>query len=123
MATILSLPPIAILASAAAELVEETTDRALINALNKAILHLHEGIEITPTAGGYLLPSGTRGGVVHRVSTVHGCSCEAGQKQRQCWHAATLTIIEKAQTRAIPMGDRLAARRKALAEMDELFAA
>lgn len=121
MATTLSLPPIAILASAAAELVEDTTDRALVNALNKAILHLHQGLDITPTSGGFLLPSGTRGGLVHRISTVHGCSCEAGQKQRQCWHAAVISIIEKAQTRAIPMGDRLAARRRALAEMDELY--
>jgi hypothetical protein len=92
------------------------------NALNKATLHLHEGIQITPTSGGFLVPSDTRGGVVHRVSTLYGCGCEAGASGKPCWHAALIRIIEKAQTHAIPMGDRLAARRKAMAEMDELYA-
>src|ERR1044071_10355685 len=105
MATILILPPIEVLASAAAELVAETTDRPLINALNKATLHLHEGIQITPTTGGFLVPSGTRGGVVHRVSTLHGCGCEAGTSGKTCWHSAGTRIVEKAQTRAIPLGD------------------
>lgn len=121
MTTTLTLPPIEVMAGAALELVEETTDRALINALNKATLMLHNGVNITPTSGGFLVESRTRN-MVHRVSTLSGCGCEAGANGKPCWHRSLILIIEKAQTRAIPMGDRLAARRKALVEMEELFA-
>lgn len=120
MTSILTLPPIEVLASAAAELVEATQDRPQINALNRAALMLHNGVDITPTAGGFLVESRTRN-MVHRVSTVHGCGCEAGASGKACWHAQLIRIIEKAQQRSIPMGDRLAARRKALVEMDELY--
>ena len=90
-------------------------------------LYLHEGVQITLTVGGALIPSGTRGAVVHRVSTLHGCSCEAGRGARVCWHAALVEIIEQAQIRAIPFADRLSAarsvaREKAAREMAELFA-
>jgi hypothetical protein len=123
--SILPLPPIAILAESAAELVSRADSATQAHALNKAAFYLHQGVEIIPTTGGFLVPSGTRGGVVHRVSTVHGCSCEAGANGKACWHAALLTIIEAAQTRAIPVADRIAARRKtyaqALAEINELF--
>jgi hypothetical protein len=130
MATSLSLPPITVLATAAADLVLQAADSGntpRVNALNKASLYLHEGVQITLTVGGALIPSGTRGAIVHRVSTVHGCSCESGRASRVCWHACLIEIIEKAQTRAIPMADRIAAARmvaraKAKAEMDELFA-
>lgn len=121
MSTILSLPPIDVLASAAAELAEQAADASHARALNKAAYFLHTGLEIIPTVHGFLIPSGTRAGIIHRVSNVHGCDCEAAQQQRACWHAAALAIIEKAQTRAIPVTDRLAARRKALIEMDELY--
>lgn len=122
MATTLSLPPIAVLAESAAALAQQAMGAAQVHALNKAALALHQGLEITPTAGGFLIPSGTRGGVVHRVSTLYGCSCEAGRKGQACWHSASIQIIEHAQMRAIPIVDRLAAYRKAKAEMDELFA-
>jgi len=129
MATTLSLPPIATLATAAADLVLQAADAnntSRINALNKAALHLHSGIEITLTVGGALIPSGTRGGIVHRISTVHGCSCERGRQGGICWHSALVEIIERAQIRAIPMADRIAAARsvsyaKAQREMAELF--
>jgi hypothetical protein len=118
----LSLPPIAILAESAADLAEQAADASHARAINKAIYHMHTGLEIFPTAHGFLVPSGTRSSVIHRISNVGGCDCEAAQQQRACWHAAAIAIIEKAQTRAIPVVDRIAARRKALIEMDELFA-
>lgn len=124
MSTAIILPPIAILASAAAELVAATIDRPTINALNKAILALHEGVSPVPTCGGFLIESRTRN-LVHRVSTLHGCGCEAGVKGRACWHSALIQIIERAQTRALPplsLSDRIAAQRRAVLEMDELFA-
>jgi hypothetical protein len=102
--TSLSLPPIAVLDESAALLVEQAgDDRRRVNAVNKAILTLHTGVTIMPTTGGFLVESRTRPGLVHRVSTVSGCSCEAGQASKACWHAATVAIIEQAQTRAIPL--------------------
>ncbi len=128
--TTLSLPPIATLATAAAELVLQAADAgntSRVNALNKAAYHLHSGIEVTLTVGGALIPSGTRGGIVHRISTVNGCSCERGRQGGTCWHSALVEIIERAQIHTIPMADRITAARmvaraKAQREMDELFA-
>jgi hypothetical protein len=126
----LILPQIGILAESAAALVAEAGEnRARINALNKAIHHLHAGVEPIITFGGFLVESGTRGGVIHRVSSVSGCSCEAATNgARPCWHAALIEVIQHAQQRRIPLSDRLAAARrvsyeKAVADMDELFAA
>jgi hypothetical protein len=129
MAATLSLPPITTLATAAADLVLQAADAGntpRVNALNKASLYLHEGVQVTLTVGGALIPSGTRGSIVHRVSTAHGCSCEAGRKGNICWHAALIEIVERAQIRAIPFADRLSAARmvaraKAEREMAELF--
>ena len=56
----LSLPPIQVLATAAADLVLQAADEdntSRVNALNKAVLHLHSGIQITLTVGGALIPS------------------------------------------------------------------
>jgi len=125
--SILPLPPIAILAEAAATLIERAAgDASTERAINKALWNLDGGIEIRSTYGGFLMPSGTRAGVIHRVSTVQGCSCEAARAGRVCWHASALAIIEEAQTRAIPIAAKIAAQRgvayaKAMAEMDELF--
>ena len=124
----LILPPMETLAAAAAALVEEAGDnRSRVNALNKAALHLHEGLAPLATVGGFLVESGTRGGLVHRFSTVHGCTCEAGRQGRPCWHAMLIEIIEQAQMRHIPMQAKIAAARtvkydQAMREMDELFA-
>src|SRR5882757_3446144 len=101
MATTLMLPPIAVLASAAAELVQSTTNIAEQHALNKAAMHLHEGMSIMPTHGGFLIPSGSRGGIIHRIDNVNGCSCEAGRSGKICWHSQMIRIIEQAQTPAI----------------------
>jgi hypothetical protein len=123
----LILPPMAALNDASAELVAVAgDDRAAVNALNKAIWYLGEGLVIRPTSGAFLIPSGTRAGVIHRISHTLGCDCEAGRAGRTCWHIAIIQIVEHAQTRAIPMADRIAAarrvaREKAEKEMAELF--
>lgn len=123
----ISLPPMATLNDAAAELAAAAgDDRATVNAVNKAIWYLGEGVVIRPTTGGFLIPSGTRAGTVHRISTTYGCGCESGCKGKPCWHAALIAIVEQAQTRALPMSDRIAAarkiaREKAEREMAELF--
>lgn len=123
----LQLPPMTTLNDAGAELVAAAGDnRPLVNALNKAIWYLGEGLVIRPTSGAFLIPSGTRAGVIHRISHTYGCDCEAGRAGRACWHVATIQIIEQAQTRALPMADRVAAarrvaREKAEREMAELF--
>jgi len=128
LSTNLILPPMATLNDAAAELVAAAgEDRAAANAINKAIFYLGEGVVVRPTTGGFLIPSGTRAGTIHRISTAYGCGCEAGSKGKPCWHAALIAIVEQAQTRALPMVDRIAAARrvaqeKAAREMAELFA-
>lgn len=122
MAPFLILPPLAILAESAAALVAEAAgDRSRANALNKAMLALHEGITPIHSHNGWLIESRSRN-LVHRVDSVTGCGCEAGANGRSCWHAALLAIIEHAQMRAIPLADRIAAQRKAQAAMDELYA-
>jgi hypothetical protein len=124
----LLLPPIVILDQAAAQLADEASaDSARLRALNKAQYALHQGISIVPVVGGFLIPSFDQGGVIYRVSTVNGCDCKAGQSGKPCKHTALIEIIEAAQTRAITLPDRIAARRraayeKALAEVDELYA-
>jgi hypothetical protein len=127
MSTVLSLPPIAILAESAADLAEQAADASHARAINKAAYYLHTGLDIVPTAHGFLIPSGSRTGVVHRISNVGGCDCEAAAKGNVCWHSAAISILEEAQkyTRptmpALPMGDKLTRARKALAEINELF--
>jgi hypothetical protein len=101
----ITLPPIDLLAKAAEALVlaaQEAGDRARVNALNKAAYHLHQGVAIISTTGGFLIASGTREGVIHRVSNLHGCSCEAGANDKACWHRAVLEIVEHAQRRTVP---------------------
>lgn len=139
MSTILSLPPIHELAISAQELVKAAgNNRPLVNAINKGILQLHMGAQPVLTAGGCLVESRTRGGIVHRVDWVNGCSCEAGQAAKPCWHAQMVAIIESAQTRAVPTALRLTDERaarladevetpaqryaRACQEIDELYA-
>ena len=126
MAT-LSLPPIDVLAAAAAALVEASAaDRSRVNALNKAALNLHGGVKPILTVGGFLVESGTRGGLVHRYSSLHGCTCESGRQGRMCWHAAMIEIIEEAQIHYVPTTAKIAAaralrQREAEAAMNELY--
>jgi hypothetical protein len=123
--TSLPLPPIAALDAATAHLIDQSAgDASTDRALNKALWHLQSGLEIRATYGGFLMPSGTRAGIIHRVSTTFGCNCEAAAKGNVCWHASAIAIIEEAQRHTMPsltMGQRQAAARKALAEMNELF--
>jgi hypothetical protein len=126
MAPSISLPPIAALDAAAAHLVDQSADASHERALNKALWNLQSGIEIRSTTGAFLIPSGTRAGVIHRISHTFGCNCEAAAKGNVCWHASAIAIVEEAQkyTRPTmpalkPLGERLAVAR---AQMDELFA-
>ncbi len=117
----LILPPMNVLATAAAELASvafEAGDKANENAINKAMLQLHTGCVPIATTGGFLIESRTRGGVVHRVSNVYGCNCEGGRAGRACWHSSLLEIVEAAQTRAIPLA---VTREQAARDMAELF--
>lgn len=117
-----TLPPLDQLASAAAQLcgaAHEAGDRRAENALNKAIWHLSTGLEIIPTHGGWLIPSGTRSAVVHRVSVNNGCSCEAGMAGAQCWHLACVEIIEAHHAKEFHPAPTY---EEAIAAMNELFA-
>lgn len=84
------------------------------------MLQLHDGTAPVPTIGGWLLESRTRPGVVHRLSVSHGCSCEAGEHGRVCWHKQLMVIIERtANHYTMP---KLPSRATAQAEIDELYA-
>ena len=60
----------------------------------KALYHVAGGLDIRQAEdGSYLVPSGTRGGVIHQVSADGAtCSCEAGQAGRICWHTYAVTF-------------------------------
>jgi len=126
MSTALSLPPIEVLGVAAAELSQaarDAEDRANMHSIDKAMMQLHAGCVPVATTGGFLVESRTRGGLVHRVSTVNGCSCEAGQRSRPCWHQSLIEIIEVAQQRAVLVTThRRVTKAEALAAIDGLFA-
>jgi len=121
------LPPLDLLDRAAATLVDRAADASHARALNKALWHLQSGLEIRSTTSGFLLPSGTRAGVIHRISHTFGCDCQAAARGVVCWHAAAIAVIEEAQryTRptmpTLPMRDKLALARKALELVNELY--
>jgi hypothetical protein len=134
----LSLPPIEVAERAAAILaVNAAGDRGRINSINKASFLLSKGaVEIASAFDGVLITSATRAGTVHRVSALHGCSCEAAVSGKACWHAALLEILEESGRYTLPrletaplgrpMAERIAAARseqfaRALAEVNELF--
>ena len=96
------LPPTATLETAAAELRKGAQaprqgiiDRALYDLLTAAPA-------IVRVSGAYLVPSSSRGGLVHRVDDLAGCSCEAGRSGRSCRHAVALELVEQAQTHTMP---------------------
>jgi hypothetical protein len=125
MAPSLILPPLEALDRAAATLMEQAADASHERAINKALWHLQSGIEVRTTTGAFLIPSGTRAGVIHRITHLNGCDCEAAAKGNVCWHASAIAIVEEAQRHtmpALPMGERLAAARRATAAINELFA-
>jgi hypothetical protein len=92
-------------------------DRRSENALNKALFHYLSGVRPLPTTGGWLIPSGTRPGVIHRVSTDHGCNCEAAAQQQACWHASLVEILSAAHDQA----DRQIAYEQAVNDLMECF--
>lgn len=118
MATTLILPPPTAIAEAAAELTRTAAgDTKRQIALNKASYDLLVlAPAIVPVPGGFLVPSTSRAGLVHRVDNVNGCDCEAGRNGRTCRHATAIEIIEAAQQRTMPalapLGDRIARARK-----------
>lgn len=68
-------------------------------ARDKAAYHLAQGLRIVETRGAYLVPSGSRGNVIHRVQDGQ-CSCEAAQNGRHCWHVAAVEMVEAEQLAA-----------------------
>lgn len=128
MATNVILPPATTIEVASNELraaAEGNSKR--LGAINKASYDL---LVLQPcivrVQGGYLIPSTSRGGIVHRLDDVNGCDCEAGRKGCQCRHAVALELIEQAHMHTMPA---LPVRRssdadyvRACAAMDELFA-
>jgi hypothetical protein len=125
----IELPPIAALDAAAATLIDQSADASHERAINKGLWNLQSGLEIRATTNGFLMPSGTRAGVIHRISHTFGCNCEAAAKGNICWHAAAIAILIEARRHTmptLPMADRIAAARsvaydKAKREMAELF--
>lgn len=97
--SIVHLPSLDLLQRSAAVLAANAAgDTPRIHALNKAAYQFAtNGVELVETFGGFLITSATRAGVIHRLDTVGGCSCEAGSKGRVCWHRAALEIVEDAQ--------------------------
>ena len=114
MATTLILPPAAALEAAAAELISSAQDVKRHATVNKGLYDLLTvEPQIVRVSGAYLVPSSSRGGIVHRVDTVAGCSCEAGRAGRTCRHAVAIELIEAAQQRTMPaLGDRISRARK-----------
>ena len=126
MATTIILPPAAAIETAANELRAGAAPKrlAVLNRAQYDLLVLQPAI--VRISGAYLMPSTSRGGIVHRIDDVNGCDCEAGRKGCQCRHVVALEIIEQAQTHTMPS---LPTRQytdaeyaNALAAMDELFA-
>jgi hypothetical protein len=121
----ITLPPIEILATVAAELSQaarEAGDKANMHALDKAMMQLHSGTAPVATTGGFLIESRTRPGLVHRVSTVHGCGCEAGRNGKACWHQSLIEIVEAAAQRYTMPALRRPVYSEALVAATELYA-
>ena len=118
------LPPTAALEAAAAELIRSATNVKRHIAVNKALYDLLVNVPaIVRVSGAYLVPSSSRGGVIHRVDDVAGCTCEAGRNGRSCRHAVALELIERAQVHTMPalpkLNDRIS-RARAEAEAARL---
>lgn len=119
MATTIILPPAAAIETAANDLRAGAAPKRLA-VLNRAQYDL---LILTPQivriSGGYLVPSTSRGGIIHRVDDLNGCDCEAGRKGTPCRHVAALELIERCAMRPSASDAEYA---KACADMDELFA-
>ena len=122
----IQLPPAAAIETAANELRAGAAPKrlAVLNSAQYDLLVLAPAI--VRISGGYLFPSTSRGGIVHRIGDVDGCSCEAGRAGKSCRHVVALELIEQANMHTMPS---LPTRQytdaeyaNALAAMDELFA-
>jgi hypothetical protein len=72
-------------------------------AYTKAQYHHLHGVRAIWTGDAWLVASGTRAGVVHRVARVGlvlSCNCEAGSNERLCWHKLLAEVTELAADRA-----------------------
>lgn len=124
----IQLPPTTALETAASELRSAAGDDAKrLAVLNRAQYDLLVlAPRIVRISGAYLMPSTSRGGIVHRIDDLSGCDCEAGRKGVQCRHVVSLELIEQANTHTMPSLPTRhytdAEYANALAEMDELFA-
>lgn len=59
----------------------------------KAAYYAAQGVAPVPARGGaWLVPSGTRAGIVHLVDRAGRCTCEAGTHGRRCWHVALVAM-------------------------------
>ena len=123
--SILALPPVETIAAAVAELATAAAgDTKRIGCLNRAQYDLMLGTQIAVVPGAFLVPSSSRGGLIHRVDHVTGCDCEAGRAGRQCRHKTAIEILEVASKYSMPAlqpRQRSAAAARAFAEMDELY--
>lgn len=61
-------------------------------AARKAAYNKAAGIKAVPTTNGYLVPSSSRGNIIHFVGADGHCSCEAGQSGKACWHVAFVAM-------------------------------
>lgn len=123
--SILPLPPAEAIDRAAHELATVAAGNTpWLASISKAQYHLRLGLDIVTIANGFLVPSATRGGCIHRVSFAGECDCEAGRAGRMhCWHRTAIRLIEDAQRYTISLPDRIAARRAVSYEtaIDDLY--
>jgi hypothetical protein len=93
------LPPIELIIDNLAVLARTSQaagDTGASNAFNRATDQIErQGVRPYLSAGDLMVPSRTTEGAVYRV-TAQGCSCKAGEKGRQCWHAAVWEAIARA---------------------------
>jgi hypothetical protein len=62
-------------------------------ARSKAEYLLSTGIRPVRARNGWLIPSNSRSTIVHYVDDAQGCSCEASQYGRPCWHSACAELL------------------------------
>ena len=71
----------------------------------KAQFYHLQGVRATHTGAAWLVPSGSRAGLIHRlalVGDVRVCDCEAGANGRACWHSRLIDAYERADHTGAP---------------------
>ena len=66
-------------------------------AWDKAVWYAGQGLRISRDRGDFLVPSGTRNGIIHRVTPAGQCSCEAAQHGRVCWHSCIPELVRRGE--------------------------